>query len=303
MTIEETIATILSPAKGMLVIDEHAEALVGGRGDREPAHRFTELVLSTPELAGHVSSVLLTRHTFDAVAGRLPADRLVGVRLDTRSDPATGFSDLVRTSASFVEWRAHVPPHEVSRGAVHIQAGILARGAAAAQSEGIVPVLTVAMPDLTQATIRLSQAVTSNALVALREELDQAGADASRLLLRVNMVVAGEADPEPHDPQQVAALTLLVLERCLPGTAGVLLLSGGQPLDRACANLRAISALAARRARPWPVTFSFCRPLVRDAAQAFSNGDTAEAARLVVESARRASESLEPARVSDDTVA
>ncbi|GAB6984908.1 class I fructose-bisphosphate aldolase [Nocardioides pyridinolyticus] len=302
MTIEETIATILSPPKGMLVIDEYAEALVAGRGDREPAHRFAELLASTPELPAYVSAVLLTRHTFDAVVGRLPADRLVGVRLDTRSEPATGFTDLVRASASFVEWRAHIPPHEVSKGAVHIHAGILARGAAAAQAEGIVPVLTVAMPDLGQATIRLSQAVTSNALVALREELDDAGVDASRLLLRVNMVVAGEADPEPHDPHQVADLTLTVLDRCLPGTAGVLLLSGGQPLDRACANLRAISALASRRPEPWPVTFGFSRPLVRGAAEAFRLGDTVEAARLLVETARRASESLEPVPLADGTV-
>ena len=303
MTIEETIATILSPAKGMLVADEYAEALVAGGGDRDAVHRFAELLASTPELAGYVSSVLLTRDTFDAVADRLPGGPLVGVRLDTRSDPAAGFTDLVRTSASFVEWRAHVPPHEVSRGAVHIDAQMLARGAAAAQSEGIVPVLTVAMPDLGHATIRVSQAVTSNALVALREELDKAVVDATRLLLRVNMVVAGEADPAPKDPQQVADLTLTVLERCLPGTAGVLLLSGGQPLDRACGNLRAISALASRRSDPRPVTFGFSRPLVGAAAEAFSVGDIVEAARLLVENARRASESLEPARVPDGTLA
>src|SRR5439155_26409153 len=116
--IEETIATILSPTKGMLVADEYAEALVAGGGDRDRVHRFAELLASTPELARYVSSVLLTRDTFDAVADRLPAGPLVGVRLDTRSDPATGFTALVRTRASFAEWPAHTPPHEVSKGAV-----------------------------------------------------------------------------------------------------------------------------------------------------------------------------------------
>jgi fructose-bisphosphate aldolase class I len=296
LTIEETIATILSPAKGMLVADEYAEALVVAGGDTNGVTRFAESLGSTPGLADHVSSVLLTWDTFDAVAPALPTRPLVGVRLTTRSDAPGGFTDLVRTRASFVEWRAHLSPLDVPRGAVHIEAATLARGAAAAQAECLLPVLTVAMPDLGPTSVGVTQAVTTNALRSLRNELDSADVDPSRLLLRVNMIVAGVAHPEPTEPEQAAELTVEVLERCLPtGIGGVLLLSGGQPLDRACANLRAVSALAALRAVPWRVTFGFSRSLVSAAAGVFD--DPANAGRLLVESARLAGESLGPVLV------
>ena len=82
--------------------------------------------------------------------------------------------------------------------------------------------------------------------------------------------------------------TLQLLEWALPsGTPGVLLLSGGQSLDQACANLGAVSAHAVRRGVPWRVTFGFSRALVAAA----SGSDSAAARKLLVQSARRASES------------
>ena len=291
---QETAAAILAPPKGMLVADEYAEALVAGAGDDAAVQKFAKMVVRTRDLGSYVSAVLLTPGTFEAVAPRLPesqATPLLGVRLAPGSDLRPELADR----ASFVEWRANLSPREVPRGAAHIEAAALATGAAAAQAAGLLPVLTVAMPDIGSSSIAVNQAVTTNALLYLRQELDRAGVDARHLLLRINMVIPGQSHPVAVDPGQVARLTVQVMERCVPSeTPGVLLLSGGQSLDRACANLHAVTALAAERAVPWRVTFGFSRPLVSAAAGA---GDEDEARRLLVHSARCASESLATAPV------
>jgi len=299
--IQETTAAILSPAKGMLVVDEYAEALVPGRVDNgNQVRRFAEMVLRTRELDDHVSAILLTQETFAAtsalrsdlpVSGERP---LIGVRMRPHDLGSAGrFGSLLGDGASFVELRANLSPPEVPRGAPHIRAASLAEAAAAAQAEGILPVLTVAMPDLASSSIGVNQAVTTNALLALREQLDHVRVDARRLLVRVNMVVPGASHPVPAAPEQVARLTLGVLDNGLPeGTPGVLLLSGGQPLEHACANLQAVCSLAAERRTPWRVTFGFSRPLVTAAAAALgSTANDAEARDLLLRDCLSASES------------
>lgn len=299
LSIEETIEAILSPSKGMLVADEYAELLVATPGDRSSAVRFAETIAKTPGLGSHISSILLTGETFEAVAARLSDALAVGVRLSTVTDPPSAYMDLVRAHASFVEWRAHLSFRDVPKGGVHIDGVSLAKGAKFAQDEGILPVLTVAMPDLGTSSVGVTHAVTTNALLALRKELEKARVDPEKLLLRVNMVVAGMAHPQRTESGLVADLTVSMLQRCLPAdTGGVLLLSGGQPLERACENLRAISALATERAVPWRVTFGFSRPLISAAAESFdSQGDNPEVSQQLLSSARLASEALVSALV------
>jgi fructose-bisphosphate aldolase class I len=304
LPIEETIKTILSPSKGMLVADEYAELLVADRSERSRAVSFVETIAGTPGLTDHVSSILLTGSTFEAAATCLPAAPLVGVRLSTKNVSESEFMELVRAHASFVEWRAHVSFRDVPKGGVHIDGRLLAEGAESAQEQGLLPVLTIAMPDLGTSSVGITQAVTTNALLSLVKEMEKANVDPSQLLLRVNMVVAGVAHPAPTEPSLVADLTMTMLERCVPHEiGGVLLLSGGQSLDRACTNLEAVSALAAERAVPWPLSYGFSRALVTAAAEVFSDeaDDQTEARRLLLDSARHASEALAPSRVANGT--
>src|SRR5262245_20500022 len=279
-SMQETLATILDPPKGVLVADQYAgpSALV-------------DLALDTPALADHVSAVVVTEPTF-ARRGRRRSGPLVGVRL--RPLPSDSYfmsarvAGLARDGAAFVEWRAHRALHEVPPGGVHVEAAALAQGVALAQGMGLLPIVTVAMPDLDTNSIGVSEAVTSNALIAMRNELSRAGVDPGTLLVRINMVLPAHDHPLQADPQEVATATLRVLERGLPsGVAGVLLLSGGQPLPQACANLGAVAALAEERSVPWRLTFGFSRALFEAAATA-----TEDAAGELVQSCRLASESL-----------
>ena len=105
------------------------------------------------------------------------------------------------------------------------------------------------------------------------------------------MVVPGLSNPVPADSEQVARLTAALLDKGIPAqTPGVLLLSGGQPLEQACSHLEAI---ASHPGHSWRVTYGFSRPLVASAAEAWvRTQDAAETGRLLLENCRRASESV-----------
>lgn len=271
-TLQDTLTTIVAPPKGVLVADEHAEALDPG---------LVDLALGTPALADHVSAVLLTRSAFDR---RQPSGLRVGVRL-APGCAAAEVAAVVAAGAVFVEWRAHRAPYDVVKGDVHVEAAALARGAALAQAHGVLPVVTVAMPDLGGHSIGVTEAVTSNALAALRRELAAAGVDPGAIVVRVNLVRPGRTHPAAARPDQVARTTLRVLTRDMPsGLGGVLLLSGGQPLAEACGDLAAVaaSAASAASAAPWPLTFAFSRPLFEAAASGGAAG-LAAACRLASE--------------------
>ena len=285
-TLDETAAAIFTPPKGMLVVDEYAEALVGP----DHAHRFIEAVLRTEGLVDHISSVLLTAQAFATVRPSV-AQPLIGVRA---TSPETNLAELARAGVSFVEWRENLSPVDVPRGAVHVGVKALARGAAAAQAEGILPVLTIAMPELGASSITVAQAVTTNALFALRNELDQSGVDPAHLVLRINMIAPGLSNPVPADPDEVARRTVALLDKGMPPeTPGVLLLSGGRPLDQACAYLQAI---VSDQSHPWHVTFGFSRPLLTAAADAWVRAEDWE--HILLDNCRRAGESVTAALVS-----
>jgi fructose-bisphosphate aldolase class I len=289
-TLEEIASAIMTYPKGVLVADEYAEALFAP-GTPGPA----ALALRSPGLDEHVSGVLVTERAAGQGLQRESAV-LVGVRLaaEGHDDAATRarVTEAARCGASFVELRANRRPHLVPRGEAHVEAGRLARGAAFAQAEGVLPVLSVALPDIDGASMALSEAVTANALEALGAQLAAHAVDPRELLIRVNFVSPGPAHPRTLDPAMVAAATVRVLDRVLPeGLAGVLMLSSGRSLETACDQLAAVVGLAWQEAIPWRLTFGFSRPLFAAAATALARSE--DAARLaLVASCRRAGEAM-----------
>lgn len=313
----QTLAALLDPPRGVLVVDEYAESMASGTpGSGIPAGGLARMVLDTPGLDAFVSGVLLTRDGLGAVepaARGLPGDGrglLVGVRMDPAAvrglddDPdhqgSAALRDAMRhlaaTRVSFVEWRAHVPPGEVEAGEVHVEARTLAVGAAVSQELGLLPMLTVAMPDLATHSIGVSQAVTANALRALRRELVRVGADPAAILLRTNMVHPGELHPTQASAEQVARATLRVLRESVPDEVpGVVFLSSGQSLERASENLAAIMALGVEEQVPWRLSFGFARPLVTAPVAAVQPGH--DAGEALLDSCRRVSEAAHAALV------
>lgn len=296
-TMQETAARILSPAKGLLVADEYAESPSAAGKDGLPP--LVRLALGSARVAGYASGVLLSERSF---AARSPVDTnekqlLIGTRLSPPRvsvvSPRRTVEQLASEGADFVEWRANRRPGDVRKGDAHIDSRALARGASEAQAADLLPIITVAMPDIGNESLAVTEAVTTNALLALRRQLADVGVDPTSLLLRVNAVVPGLAHPVEADPQRVARATLRVLERALPdGLPGVLILSGGRPLHQACASLSAITSLAAERSAPWRITFGFSRPLFAASVGVIDGHSSVAAEDKLVESCREASESV-----------
>lgn len=320
-----TAASLLKPARGIFVADEYVQAMLAGWRSAPSGltlTRYVELVLTTPGIGHWLSGIVLTQDTLEKCRPLLRRDGgmdelrsvQVGVRADpeptrSRTDDNPGVESLAvgeRLSANreagvtFAEFRANLSPASVARGRAHIDAASLARGAAVSQDVDVLPLITVAMPDLASQSASVTRAVTTNALTALFEQLGEHEVDTSALLIRMNMVMPGDRHPVQTPGSDVARATLDVISQTVPrNVPGVVFLSGGQPVDQAAANLSAIRDLATRQGEPWKFTFAFARPLVPlDVDEWGSGSDRAEQQRSLLASWRRVVEPMSPAASS-----
>jgi fructose-bisphosphate aldolase class I len=79
------------------------------------------------------------------------------------------------------------------------------------------------------------------------------------LILKTSMVVSGKDNARQAGVDEVAERTVRVLKNVVPARQpGIVFLSGGQSDEAATAHL---SAMAATRGLPWPLTFSYSRAL------------------------------------------
>lgn len=324
-TAHQTARSLLASGKGILVADEYVDTSItqlvpqGATGHVPSTGQYVDLVLDAPSLQTYISAVLLTGATFASMQPSRIHHRhsgsgqpmAFGVRMDaSRAHLAAGqgmtegldgvrrqLADHRAAGAVFAEWRANLSPPDVAKGEAHIDAEALARGAAASQSEDILPLVTIAMPDLASHSAAVAQAVTGNALEALFKHMQRLDVDTSALLLRMNMVVAGDRSSDQAAPDDLARATLKVISHSVPADVpGIAFLSGGQPIAIACANLSAITVLNQASAEPRPLTFAFTRALVTSSLEAW-RGDPANvsaAQRELVQNCRQAAQAVAP---------
>ncbi len=300
--IQRTAHDLLAPGRGILVADEYvARTLDRARpGIRDTgdcaAHDYLRVALDTWGLESYLTGVLMTRGAFEATERqrslRQYRDGAPPLLHGVRMDPAV---DRAPAGADFAEWRANLDPLTVGPGSVHVDAAALARGAAASQAEGVLPVVTVAMPDLASHSVAVTRAVTANALRALFDELDRRAVALDGLVLRTNMVVPGDRSGHRPAPAETALSTVTLLEEVVPAeVAGVAFLSGGQEAAEAAANLASLRELARERRAPWRLTFAYTRALVQEsvATWACDGSLDAETQRELVRSCRLAAQAL-----------
>ncbi len=313
---------LLAPGRGILVADEYvdrtiARAGASGRGPTCSAADYLDVALDSWGLENYLAGVLLTPGTFAGTEqlrtlkqyreGTAPL--LFGVRMDasrTRPGPDGGpppdldavrrdLADHRLLGARFVEWRANIDPLTVQKGQVHVDAAALAQGAAASQAEDVLPVVTVAMPDLASQSQAVTQAVTANALRRLFEELERLHVDRTALVLRTNMVLPGDQHRHQPSPAEVASATLRMVRETVPDdVAAIAYLSGGQDIDQAAANLGAITEEARSTGLRPRTTFAFTRALVAGSVRSWACDPerAPQAQRDLVQSCRLASQAL-----------
>ena len=229
-------------------------------------------------------------------AGAVP-----GIKVDMGAKPLAGFDGETVTEgldglrerlaeyydlgARFAKWRAVISIGEASPSSNCIQANAhaLARYAALCQEAGIVPIVEPeVLMDGPNANhdIDTCYEVTEWTLNTVFGELYQAGVLLEGMVLKPNMVIAGQKCPEQATAEEVAEATVRCLKSTVPAAvAGIAFLSGGQSDVQATENLSLINATGNL---PWPVTFSYGRALQQAALKAWggkqANVEAAQAA-------------------------
>jgi len=300
-TLQETARALVAPGKGILATDESTGtagkrlASIGVENTEENRRAYRELLFTAPEVEQYVSGVILYDETLRQAAAdgtpfpKLLADRgiIPGIKVDVGTkdlafapgekitegldglrDRLMEYRDL---GARFAKWRAVIVidaqnglPSEYC---IHVNAHALARYAALCQEQDIVPIVE---PEVLMDGAHDSDAcfdVTKRTLNAVFEELRAQRVELSGILLKPNMVIAGEEHGK-DGPAHVAEKTVACFRDTVPAEVpGIVFLSGGQTEPEACENLNAMNQLPDHG--PWELSFSYGRALQQSALHAW----------------------------------
>jgi fructose-bisphosphate aldolase class I len=218
-------------------------------------------------------------------AGSIP-----GIKVDTGAKPLAGPTSKIETvtegldglrerlaeyhklGARFAKWRAVITIADgcPTWNCIKANAHALARYAALCQEAGIVPIVEpeVLMDGPHSAHgIDACFKVTEWVLKTQFHELYEANVDLEGIVLKPNMVIAGQKSPKQASAAEVAEKTLKCLRATVPAAVpGIAFLSGGQSDEAATEHL---SLMNAAGPYPWALTFSYGRALQAAALKAW----------------------------------
>ncbi len=283
---------MVAPGKGLLAADESTSTIqkrfdaIGVANSQDNRRDYREMLLRTDKtMREHISGVILYDETIrqkakdgtSLVALIEAAGSIPGIKVDAGAKPLAGssgetitegldglrerFVEYYKLGARFAKWRGvyEIGGGNPSHNAIHANAHALARYAALAQENGIVPIVEPELLMDGDHTIEACEGVTEWILKEVFQELFYAGVKLEGMILKPNMIVPGKKCPKQNSVEEVAQRTARVLKRCVPGAVpGIAFLSGGQSDVEATAHLSAMNALGKL---PWPLTFSYGRAL------------------------------------------
>jgi fructose-bisphosphate aldolase, class I len=313
--LDETIATIVEPGKGILAADESLPTItkrfdaVGVASTEESRRAWRTLLFTTPGAEKYLGGVILFEETLgQSTEGGMPLPQLLasrgiipGIKVDKGTTPLPnaggdlitqgldGLAERLKTykakGARFTKWREvyAIGPANPTPLGIGANAEVLARYAAMCQEQGLVPIVEPEVLIDGDHTLERSRDVGEAVLHAVFEALYRHRVVLEGMILKPSMAVPGKANPRKAAPEEVAAATLQVLRRTVPSSVPTInFLSGGQSPDQATANLNAINALAPDA--PWVLSFSFARALQDPVMSAWAgNAGNAAAAQKIFE--------------------
>src|SRR5580692_7654853 len=282
---------MVADGKGLLAADE-SSGTIKKRFDAikvenvETNRRdYRELLFRTPAMKDYISGVILFDETIRQKAkDGTPLTKLIedagaipGIKVDAGAKPLAGslgetvtegldglrerFQAYHKLGARFAKWRAvidigkDIPTYNC----INANAHALARYAALAQENGIVPIVEPEVLMDGDHDIARCADVTQWVLKEVFQELFYADVALEGMILKPNMIIAGKKCAKQNSVEEVAEATVKVLKECVPSAVpGIAFLSGGQSDEDATAHLSAINAIGGL---PWHVTFSYGRAL------------------------------------------
>ena len=283
---------MVAPGKGILAADESTGTIqkrfdkIGVANTEENRRDYRELLFRTGKaMREHIGGVILFDETIRQkakdgtplvslieAAGAIP-----GIKVDEGAKPLAlspgetttegldglrgRFQEYHRLGARFAKWRAviDISASIPTYNCINANAQALARYAALAQENGIVPIVEPEVLMDGDHDIQRCEDVTSWVLSEVFEALFVADVALEGMILKPNMIVPGKKCATQNSVAEVAQRTVKVLKQRVPSAVpGIAFLSGGQSDEEATAHLSAMNALGGL---PWALTFSYGRAL------------------------------------------
>jgi fructose-bisphosphate aldolase class I len=289
--LSKTAAAMVAKGKGILAADESSGTCekrfqsVNVESTEENRRAYRNLLFSTPGIEQYLSGVILFDETArqKAIDGTPIPDYLAkkgiipGIKVDkgiidlpfTHAEKVTEgldglgkrLEEYFKLGCRFAKWRAVITIGEgiPTHACIYANAHMLARYAAACQAASIVPMIEPEVLLDGSHSAERSEEVHEATLRATYAAIAAYNVSVEHLILKTSMVVSGKDNPRQAGVDEVAERTVRVLKRTVPAAQpGIVFLSGGQSDEAATAHL---SAMAAMKNLPWPLTFSYSRAL------------------------------------------
>jgi len=295
--LEDIAQAMVAPGKGILAADESSGTIkkrfdtISVVSTEDSRRDYREMLFRANDaMKNYVSGVILYDETIrqkakdgtPLVEVMRAAGSIPGIKVDMGAKPLAGPTAKVETitegldglrerlaeyyklGARFAKWRAVITIADglPTWNCVKANAHALARYAALCQEAGIVPIVEPeVLMDGEHSSHDIDECyrVTEWTLRTVFRELYDARVSLEGMILKPNMVIAGQKSARQSSPEEVAEKTLRCLKSTVPAAVpGIAFLSGGQSDEAATQHL---SLMNAAGGLPWALTFSYGRAL------------------------------------------
>lgn len=298
--------TMVANGKGILAADESSATIkkrfdsIGVTSTEDTRRDYREMLFRANDaMKNYVSGVILYDETIRQKAKdgttlvdvMRAAGSIPGIKVDLGAKPLAGPTSKIETitegldglrerldeyyklGARFAKWRAVIAIADglPTWNCVKANAHALARYAILCQEAGIVPIVEPeVLMDGPHSGHDIDECyrVTEWTLRTVFRELYDARVELEGMVLKPNMIIAGQKSPKQSSAEEVAEKTLRCLKATVPTSVpGIAFLSGGQSDELATQHL---SLMNAAGHLPWAMTFSYGRALQAASLKAWS---------------------------------
>ncbi len=292
---------LLEKGKGILAADESTgtmtKRLENVNVPSTPENRllFRETLFSASGMSKYIGGVILFDETIrQKTSKKNTVPELIskmgsapGIKVDTGAKVLAGSPDekitegldglrerlkeYYKLGAKFTKWRGvySISKKYPSKLAIHTNAHALARYSALVQECNMVPIVEPEVLMDGDHTAKECFSKTSEVLKICFEELISQKVDLKGIILKPNMILAGNKCKDKISNEEVAKLTLECLKNSVPSEVpGVAFLSGGQSEVEATENLNLINKY---NNTGFVMSFSYGRALQQGALKFWSN--------------------------------
>ena len=255
------VLKIIGNGKGILAADESTVTMTKRLNDvnvpSTPENRllFREILFSSTSMTDCIGGVILYDETIKQISSQKTKitelisemGSLPGIKVDTGAKVLAGSPDekitegldglrerlreYYKIGAKFTKWRGvyQITKDYPSKLSISSNAHALARYSALVQECNMVPIVEPEVLMDGEHSAEDCYEKTSNVIEKCFEELILHKVDLTGIILKPNMILAGNKSKDKISNDEVAKLTLKCLKKCVPAEVpGVAFLSGGQ---------------------------------------------------------------------------